>query len=179
MGQFAAVAAHFHAAEGEARVGVDDAVDEDGSGLQQVCGDVFGALCISRKDGGTEAVARQVGEADGVGSVGGFDDGGDGSEEFFVEGGASRPDVGEDGGREVSARAVGDKATGEALCPGGDASLLLVVELVAQVVAGHGAVGVGGVTGWSVGGGVHFHDKTMQELIVHVAVHDGPFGADA
>ncbi len=93
---FAAPAAVFDAAEGEARVGFDDAVDENGAGVD-LGGEGLGAIGVACPDAGAEAVAGLVGESDGVVGVVGADDGGDGAEGFFVERGHAGLDIGQDG----------------------------------------------------------------------------------
>src|SRR5947209_13623641 len=64
-GELPAVAGALDAAEGEARVGLDDAVDEDVAGLD-LGGEGLAAGGIARPDAGAEAEGGAVGELHGV-----------------------------------------------------------------------------------------------------------------
>src|SRR5687767_14751131 len=64
-GELAAVAAVLDAAEGEAGVGLDDAVDEDAAGLD-VAGETFGPTDVRRPDARAQAVTGPVRQLHGV-----------------------------------------------------------------------------------------------------------------
>src|SRR6266511_4023786 len=66
--ELAAVAGALDAAEGQARVGLDDAVDEHGARLD-LRRQMFGARAALRPEGGAEAEGRGVGQADGIALV--------------------------------------------------------------------------------------------------------------
>src|SRR5947209_3090500 len=64
LGQLAAVAAVFDAAEGEAGIGFDCAVDKNAAGFD-LGAEAFGQCDVGSPDAGAQAVARAVGECDG------------------------------------------------------------------------------------------------------------------
>src|SRR5690606_2127427 len=128
-GQLAADAGALDAAEGEAGVALDDAVDGDVAGFD--AGDVVVDAAAGGPEAGAEAERRGVGELDGVIGVVGAGDGGDGAEGFVAEGGDLRGAVGEEGGLVEGARALDALAAGDeagALADGGVDLLLEVVE---------------------------------------------------
>src|SRR6202035_5796745 len=92
LGELAAVARALDAAEGQAGVGLDGAVDEDRAGLD-LRGQVGAARRIGGPEAGAEAEAGAVGEGDRLRGVLGADDGGDRTEGLLVEGRHPRLDA--------------------------------------------------------------------------------------
>src|SRR5438128_407000 len=77
LGELAAVAAVFDAAEGEAGIGFDCSVDKNISRFD-LGGEALGKCDIGSPDAGAQAVARAIGECDGFVHALGAGDGGDG-----------------------------------------------------------------------------------------------------
>src|SRR3954453_16815664 len=93
---FASDAAFFHAAEGDAEVAEEPAVDPDGARVER-CGDAMRSREVARPDGGGEAVARGVGEGDRVRFRIEGRDRDDGAEDLFLQDAAVASESGDDG----------------------------------------------------------------------------------
>src|SRR5215510_1922692 len=130
--QLASVAGALDAAEGHARVGLDDAVDEDRPGLD-LLGQMLGAPAVPRPQRGAESKGRVVGQPDGVVLVLRPDKRRDGPERLLIEGRHTLVHFREHGRRIESALAARDLAAEQALGPGLDGLFHLPVQEVAEI----------------------------------------------
>ena len=181
-GEFATVAGALDAAEGEARVGGDHGVEEDGAGLD-FYGEALAFGVVGGPGGGGEAEGCVVGELDGFVERGDAEEQGDGAEEFFLGDGRVAHDASDDGGLEVVAEvAVFDEGAGAA---GEDAAAGLagLGDLVEKIFDGLGC-GEGAEVGSFEHGvadakGGHGGDEALFELRVDAFVDDEAFRGDA
>jgi len=171
------VAALFDSAEGKSGVGFDGAVDEDGAGVD-AGGEALGERNVVCPDAGAEAIGALVGQFDGVIDVFGLNDGGNGAEGFFVEGGHAGTDVRENGWRIEEAFAGEGMASGDGASAGGDGALNLGFEIVQQIAAGEGADVGGTVHGVADFEGGHCRGKCGGEGL-WISDNDEAFGGDA
>lgn len=177
--EFATVAAVFYAAEGKARVGADEVVNGDVAGFE-LRGEALRADPAAGEDGSAQAVARAVGDANGVGFVMCNHDRGDGAEELFVVSRHAGRDVGEHDRRVEETGAIGQRAAFEEdACAAGEAALDLGVQMIAEVGAGERADGGGRIERRADAGGFDFFDEAALEIAADGAFDDEPLRGDA
>src|SRR5579884_712755 len=132
--ELAAVAAAFDAAEGEAGVGGDHAVDEDVAGFDAT-GELGAALDVGGPQRGAQAVGGVVGQLDGVVGVARANHRRHWAEDLLAEGGHLQLHSVEYSRRVVVAFAVEWAATDDGVRAAGDGLLHLLDKSFAQVAS--------------------------------------------
>src|SRR6185295_9213421 len=176
--ELAAVAGALDAAKGQARIGLDDAVDEDVAGLD-LGGQPLAADGIAGPHAGAEAERGAVRQLDGVRGVARPYDRGHRSEGLLVEGGHAGLDAGEHRRRVEPAPPRQPPAAGAELGAGLDGPPHLVVQGVEQVLARQGAHLAAAVHGVADLQPLHGAHELLLEAAGDLLFHAEALGGDA
>src|SRR3954463_6670220 len=175
--ELAAVPRRLHPAEGQPRVGLDHAVDED-LPRPEVVREPLDLLRIPRPRARSQAEPGRVGERDRLADVLGAEHGRHGSEDLLVAARSARPRVGEDRRLEEEPIAGDPLAAGEHLRPRRHHLPYLRFQVLEHLGGGEGADLGLRIARIAEAQGLHPCRHPLRELVVDVAMDDEALGRD-